>query len=84
MNLINLDIDDTHKGVGKAMVLFRIWDTRVGAMPSITAMIILQILRIQTYHCLTKFDRSVFVNLKPILIFLAFILLGFLSWNYLS
>ena len=74
MNLINLDIDDTHKGVGKAMVLFRIWDTRVGAMPSITAMIILEY---RLHHCLTNFDRSVFVNLKPILIFLAFILLGF-------
>ena len=54
MNLINLEIDDTHKGVGKAMVLFRIWDTRVGAMPSITAMIILQILGIQT---LSLFDK---------------------------
>ena len=53
-------------------------------IPSSTAKRILERLSIQTSSLLSKFDRSVFLNLKPISYFLAFIWLGFLSRNFWS
>ena len=41
-------------------------------------------LEYRLHHCLSKFDRSVFLILKPISYFLAFKWLGFLSRNYWS